>query len=543
MKRLHRLSLIVALTLAASLPAVLPASAQDVAPPVAGTMGGRLSTLAPGLDLDASTLGIAPSSDGALHPAAALVTGTTLNGGQLSVRAGTTGNVMVVHGSGFTVGTGGNTGTRFQFTPAFGQAGSMSITHVAIDSATQATITFDVSADAVQWFALWTAEPGDPSWTEVLLLQVYDGKGLLFPLPTPTRLADNRNGVGGRDTPLEPGGTWHIPIAGQAGIPASATAVSLNLTAIGGPNGGWLALYPAGNARPPVSTVNFGPSWQVVPNHVIVPLGQDGALDLFNGGGDEVWALVDVDGYYSGQDVPGGLMYVDSTPARVIDMRTSGLTIAPGQTAAVTLTYGNSRALPQGYVADINVTITNQTGAGWASVYGGGMPLPQTSTHNWTAPGQDTANRIAVQVGADGSVNVTNGSNGSIQVIVDLFGAYNPAIGYRFTPVTPTRVVDTRAGGPLAQNQSTALDTKSWASTAPRAFVGNLTGSASTSATYLQLWSGSIDAPPPVSNLNLQNWETRANGFIQNASSDAINIHNAFGDAYAIIDVFGTFDR
>jgi hypothetical protein len=531
---------LVAVVALLSLGAVPAASAREAPPPAGSANNGQtVPTLDPGLDVDVATSGLAVADPGAspdaLRPSAALITGTTLNGGQTTLRPGTTDNVMTVHGSEFLPGT------TFQFTPAFNQAGSVTIKGEPVLAGNEATITFDVSADATQWFAFWTREPGDLTWTLVMLLQVYNGKGLYFPLPTPARLADNRNGIGGLASPLGPDETWHIPIAGQAGIPARATAVSLNVTAIGGAIGGWLSLYPAGGERPLVSAVNFGPG-DVVPNHVIVPLGPDGGLELFNGSGDAISALVDIDGYYSGEDVPGGLMYMDAAPLRVVDMRSSGVTIPAGQTATLPMTYGNGRLLPQGYVADVNVTVTNQTGAGWASVYGGGTPLPPTSTHNWTAPSQDTANRIAVAIGPGGAVNITNGSNGSIQVVMDLFGTYNPVIGYRFTPITPKRVVDTRGSNALSSDASQKLDTSSWVSPEPHAFVGNLTADEPTSATYLQLWAGSSSSLPPVSNVNLQAGQTRANGFIATASSNTLNVHNAFGSANAIIDIFGTFD-
>jgi hypothetical protein len=129
-----------------------------------------------------------------------------------------------------------------------------------------------VPADAKGIAFLFAAEPSDTAYTPIVAVQVYIGVGAFFPLSTPARLLDSRSGIGGHNTPLEVNGTWRIPVAGQFGIPADATAVSLNLTAIGGAGGGFLSLYPAGGTRPDVSSVNFGGGNKVVPNHAIVPL-------------------------------------------------------------------------------------------------------------------------------------------------------------------------------------------------------------------------------------------------------------------------------
>ena len=337
-----------------------------------------------------------------------------------------------------------------------------------------------------------------------------------------------------------------MPVAGQNGIPADATAVSLNLTAIGGARGGFLSLYPAGNDRPEVSSVNFGAGNKVVPNHLIVPLGAGGALELFNGAGDPVNPLIDIDGYYSGSDVTGGRLYWDSTPTRVLDMRKLNLTVPAGTTMAVPVAAPAGGALRPGDVADMNVTITNQTGVGFVTVSPPGDAVPEISSHNWVGPFQDTSNRVAVRVGAGNAVNITNGSTGSIQVILDYFGSWNDTIGYRFFAVAPHRVFDTRTTNKLSQGEARSLDTTPWVAVSPKPWllVGNLTGDQPSSSTFFQFWTGSIVSPPEPSNLNLQAGETRANSFIVfNAfGSSTLNLRNAFGNANAIIDIFGYFD-
>ena len=476
----------------------------------------------------------AAAADGVLHPTAASVSSSVINGGQPVLLPGTTGNSVVLTGTGFSGDT------QFQLTGS--QTNGMTITNVAFNSATQMTLTVDVAAFAVGPYVLRTKQPAEAQFTPVTLLQAYVGTGTLFPLGTPTRVADNRSGIGGRSTVLPPGQTWRIKVAGEWGIPSTATAVSLNLTAIGGANGGWLALYPAGGTVPPVSSVNFGPGGEIVPNHAIVPIGVDGSLDLYNGSGDDVFALVDVDGYFSGENVPGGLMYSTQPPWRSYDGREAGLVMQPGQTISVSVKTSTGFVLPAGRVADVNVTFTNQTEPGWASVFSGSAASTTTSTHNWIKPYQDTANRAAVVVG-DGGIHITNSSAGTVQVIVDLFGVYSPTVGYRFAPLPPNRFLDTRSALPSGQSGSLTVDTTTWVVPRPYFLVGNLTGTGATSSTYFQLWSTlASPAVPTVSSLNLQAGETRANSFIIGLPGDnTIRINNAFGNTHAIVDIVGVF--
>jgi len=123
----------------------------------------------------------------------------------------------------------------------------------------------------------------------------------------PVRIFDTRTGVGTAASALGPGETRRVQVAGVGGIPATASAVYLNVTSVGANRWGWLAVWPSGEKQPVVSNVNF-PGGTAVPNMVIVKLGAGGALDLYNDAGiDGVpgvfgttsHVLVDVMGYVS----------------------------------------------------------------------------------------------------------------------------------------------------------------------------------------------------------------------------------------------------
>jgi hypothetical protein len=107
----------------------------------------------------------------------------------------------------------------------------------------------------------------------------------------PVRAYDSRGG-----SPLAPYETRRIQITGVGAVPANATAVIANVTAVS-PTAplGYLSVWPGGTTRPTASNLNF--SWnETVPNLVIVRLGAGGTIDVFNEEGS-THVLVDVMGY------------------------------------------------------------------------------------------------------------------------------------------------------------------------------------------------------------------------------------------------------
>ena len=91
-----------------------------------------------------------------------------------------------------------------------------------------------------------------------------------------------------------------VPVRGDHGncsIPATATAVALNVTAVNGSVPSYVVVWPADVAQPVASSVNWdGPS-QIEVNKVDVTLSADGAIAVRNASGS-VDLIVDVTGYY-----------------------------------------------------------------------------------------------------------------------------------------------------------------------------------------------------------------------------------------------------
>src|SRR5262245_9019583 len=119
---------------------------------------------------------------------------------------------------------------------------------------------------------------------------------------TPCRTVDTRTTNG---PVLSDGVVRSFTIKGTCGVPNTATAVSINVTAVGPTAQGFLTLYPAGTAQPTVSNINYNAGEPALGNGAIVPLSAavPPAHDLtvfpraFPGG--TVHMVIDVTGYFA----------------------------------------------------------------------------------------------------------------------------------------------------------------------------------------------------------------------------------------------------
>lgn len=132
---------------------------------------------------------------------------------------------------------------------------------------------------------------------------VGSGERAVFVSITPCRLFDMRpspDTVGSRSTPMTPAETVTQPVTGTNGmctIPADATGVAMNVTAVGGTAPSFLTIWPADADQPLASNLNWVPGTPPTPNKVDVRLSSDGRINLFNNAGT-VSVFADVVGYY-----------------------------------------------------------------------------------------------------------------------------------------------------------------------------------------------------------------------------------------------------
>ncbi|MDP9120076.1 MAG: hypothetical protein M3O15_01715 [Acidobacteriota bacterium] len=122
------------------------------------------------------------------------------------------------------------------------------------------------------------------------------GVPLQFMTLPPCRILDTRNATGSLGGPALTAGTRTFPTAGTCGIPATARALSVNVTVTGGTSGGDIRLFPASTTVPPTSVINFAPG-RTLANNAVISVSHGKFTALLDSAGS-VHLIIDVNGYY-----------------------------------------------------------------------------------------------------------------------------------------------------------------------------------------------------------------------------------------------------
>ncbi|GIF74288.1 right-handed parallel beta-helix repeat-containing protein [Asanoa siamensis] len=260
---------------------------------------------------------------------------------------------------------------------------------------------------------------GGRGHTHVLadLVGYYAGTGNGLETGTPTRVLDTRAAIGVPGTaPVT--ATGNVTVDLSVRVPAGTTAAVLNLTATEATTTGLFTAFPPGSSVPTASNLNFV-AGQTVNNMVIAPV-VDGKVAFAYSGKGSAHLLADLAGWFA----PGTHdTYLPTWQSRLVDTRTTGASVAPGQTLRVVVNAsacGSVNCDPRAVVA--NLTVTKPQKSGYLSVYPYGQARPTQSVLNFTA-GQTVASLVTVGLGEE-SFLVYNGGKGTVDVIVDQAGFY-----------------------------------------------------------------------------------------------------------------------
>ncbi len=234
----------------------------------------------------------------------------------------------------------------------------------------------------------------------------------------PKRLLDTRNtGV------LRAGTRMVVPMTGaQSPVPAGATAVAVNVTAVQPNSDGWIRAFPCDQKEPVTSSVSAR-SRQVIASSVIVPLSADGTICLKSLMTSNV--VVDVTGWFG---PASGLDFVPIVPIRLADTRSYNSTLNPwtrGQPVragtVVEVKVGGVRGVPAGITgATINLVAVGASSPGWLRVVPCGSSS-DVSNVNFSSPAP-IANGANVRLSAAGTICVVGMS--TTHFLVDITGVW-----------------------------------------------------------------------------------------------------------------------
>nr|WP_297425899.1 N-acetylmuramoyl-L-alanine amidase [uncultured Actinotalea sp.] len=360
---------------------------------------------------------------------------------------------------------------------------------------------------------------------------------LTFVPVTPVRVLDTRP----KAQSLGAGERVDVVVAGVRDIPADARAVAVNVTAVHASATTFVRAWPAGAPQPDASVLNADPSRDAGAAGVVLGVGGERKISLFNNAGS-VHLLVDVTGYYTA--APGAGRAHTSLPQafRALDTRTGGGVLTSG--ARRTVPVAGREGVPADATAVVlNVTSVAPAGDGYVAALPAGGPVG-TSTVNHL-PGRDASNRTTVAL-AGGAVDVYL-EGAAAHVAVDVVGWYGPSGGQRFTPVQPVRVADSRWNGwsALGEGQTRTVPVSGPAGlpAGTRAVTTTLTSfGQSAPATYLTVWAAGAPRPG-TSDLNTGQGRDQANMVVAPlGTGGGIQVYNDRGTTGFAVDVTGYFD-
>jgi hypothetical protein len=364
--------------------------------------------------------------------------------------------------------------------------------------------------------------------------------GATFHTITPVRVLDSRTSLGA--------GLFHSRVKQQftvattaSGVPATAVAVTGNVTVVGQIGLGYVTIAPSltTGTQPGTSTINF-PVGDIRANGVTVPLATGGKLDAMywsSGSTETVNILFDVTGYFTA-DASGATLHT-MAPVRVLDSRTSlGAAVFHSrvkQQFAVATTASGVPATATAVTG--NVTVVGQVGLGYVTI----APSlttgtqPGTSTINFPK-GDIRANNITVQLATGGKLDAmywSSTTSDTVNILFDVTGYFfNDVTGSTFHALTPVRVLDSRTSVGTGIYHSKTKQTLTVATTASgvpataAAITGNVTVVSQVSLGYVSVApSLTTNTQPLTSTINFPVGDIRANGLtVQLAASGKVDL-------------------
>jgi hypothetical protein len=420
-----------------------------------------------------------------------------------------------------------------------------------VSGATPATITVSVNpagltastySDTIQITAAGGAGR-QAAISVTLIVQGASGAALFVPV-LPCRVADTRRPDSGLGGPAIAGGSSRDFIISDSpcGIPANAVAYSLNVAVVPKHTLGFLTVWPTGQSRPEVSTLN-SPDGRIKSNAAIVVVGANGAISVF--ATDTTDVILDINGYSSDASNITGLAFFPLTPCRIADTRApEGLLGGPDLAAQSTRAFpinGGVCAVPEGtQVYSLNFAAVPKGPLGYLTAWPAGQPQPVVASLN-DVTGTVAANAVVVPAGANGDINVF--ATNATDLVIDTNGYFGASRqgGLSLYNLPPCRVLDTRrnGGSPFRGIMEVAVNGTCGVPATAQAYVFNATVVPSGKFGYLSLWPHG-EPQPVVATLNAVDGAITSNMAIVPAANGAIDAY-ASDRTHLILDIFGYF--
>ena len=231
------------------------------------------------------------------------------------------------------------------------------------------------------------------------------------------------------------------------GVPASASAVVLNVTADRTSAPSFVSLWPANQSNPGHSNVNVPVPNQATSNQVITGI-TNGRVNVFTLAATDL--ILDVAGYFTGSSAPNGTdgLFVPISPTRFLDTRDligpnafTGGSKNPGGTSLRLPIAGRSDIPATGVKAGaFNVTAVLPDAPGFVTAFPSAGSVPATSSVNFNFAGAVVPNHAITTLSAAGSIDLF--TLVSTHLVVDASGYFIDGTEPLPSGARPTKTIE-----------------------------------------------------------------------------------------------------
>jgi hypothetical protein len=362
------------------------------------------------------------------------------------------------------------------------------------------------------------------------------GEAARYQPVTPFRYVDSRIGL--RTVRLARNQVTEIHITNDPEI----VAVSANFVSTDAGDAGYLTTYNCTSDRPEVSTLGYRPG-TVVANQAFVPL-SGGRMCLYSMSDTDV--VIDINGYYRRD---GGAGFTPVTPVRLFDSRDVGARLGAGEVRPLTVSGVSPGAPADATAVALNLTAVAPEDAGFIRVFPCGSPAGNEISSINFGQWEVRANTVVVPVSA-GMVCLQ--ANVGVDVAVDLSGYFGGAGGYRFQPLSPVRMFDSRlphsqlneatGGAPLVAGQMVRLQIAGRQGVPANAKAASVNITSVDVGTNSYITAYPCGARPLASNLNITpEQRVTANGALVKLSDDGDLCLFSQNAIHLVVDINGVW--
>jgi len=243
---------------------------------------------------------------------------------------------------------------------------------------------------------------------------------------------------------------------------------------------------------------------------------------------------------------------LDTRPGEpTVDGKQAGSGLVPAGSTLVLNVAGRGGVPADAAAVVLNVTAAGGQGNGFVTAFPCDAGRPAASSLNFTA-GVEITNQVVTGMAADGTVCLFVGAN-AVNLIADVGGFFPSASGYQ--PLTPARVLDTRAGQSTADGQALGAGPVNAGATLTLKVAGrggvpadggaavlNVTATGAAGSGFVTVYP--CDSPQPLaSSLNFRSSTSVANTVVTNlsATGTVCLFVGGSGPVDLVTDVVGVF--